>query len=167
MNRMKWRGACALLAFIASLGTSAPAAVSASDESFVKAAQAEFLGLYALAILARGKAQSPHTKALASQVADSAGKADTFIRNYAKSHSVALDNKPTIRADAQYGDMQSLSGTAFDQKFAQVISVDMQMQLSDFQDEAQNGNDPKLKAFAKQQIGVLQRLSAQASHSIG
>jgi putative membrane protein len=150
------------LGFIVSLCAPAQSADSTPDASFVQAAQSDLLGQYALAALARNKASSPAVKSLALQIATQTDKANIFIKSYAKSHDVSVTNKPTTRADAQYGDIQSLSGTSFDQKFAQDLNVDSEFSLSDFQDEAQNGKDPTLRAFAKEQAQLLQHYSQLA-----
>ena len=158
---MKWIASFMTLAFAAVLTGGAQAA-SSSDSSFVQSAQSELLGQYALATIAKNKAQDPQLKAIASQLAANTGTATQFLKTYASQHSVSIDNKPVIRADAQYGDIQSLSGKAFDQKYANDLNVDAQMALSEFQDEAQSGSDPALKAFAKKEAALLQQASAVA-----
>ena len=151
------------LALAAALtGGAQAASASSADSSFIQNAQPELLGQYALATIARTKAQDPQLKAVASQIAASAGKGSDLLKTYAASHGVSVDNKPTVRADAQYGDISSLSGKAFDQKFAADVNVDSQMALSYFQDEAQNGSDPSLKAFAKQEAALLTQVSTVA-----
>jgi putative membrane protein len=151
----------ALLTFglIVSLCAPAQSADSSPDASFVQTAQSDLLGQYALAALARGKASNPAVKSLADQIATQSDKANIFIKSYAKSHNVSITDKPSIRSDAQYGDIQSLSGPSFDQKFTEDLNVDAQMSLSDFQEEAQNGKDPTLRSFAKQEANALQRYS--------
>ena len=126
-------------------------------------AQPELLGQYALAAVAKNKAQDPQLKSVAAQIAANTGKATEFLKSYATAHGVSIDNKPSTRADAQYGDISTLSGKAFDQKYAGDLNVDAQMALSDFQDEAKNGTDPALKAFAKQEAALLEQASAVAS----
>ncbi len=158
---MKWIASFMTLAFAAVLTGGAQAA-SSSDASFVQSAQSELLGQYALATMAKNKAQDPQLKTIASQLAANAGEATQFLKTYASRHSVPVDNKPTVRADAQYGDIQSLSGKAFDQKYAGDLNVDAQMALSYFTDEAQSGSDPALKTFAKKEAALLQQASAVA-----
>jgi putative membrane protein len=148
---------------IAGLGTVGARAASSDDQSFVTTAQSDILGQYALAALARSKASDAEAKALAGQIATNADTANTWLKKYAAAHNVSLPNKPTIRASAQYGTLQSASGSDFDKQFAQDINVDTQMQLSDFQDAATGASDPELKSFAKQQISQLQKFTAAAS----
>ena len=151
--------ALTLLGSFSTLAVSA--AVSSNDSSFIQSAQGDALGAFALASLAQNKAQDPKLKALAEQIATNADKANMFIKTYAKTHDVTVDNKPSLRATSQYGDISSLSGKSFDQSFATDMKIDANIALSDYQDEAQNGTDPALKAFAKQQLSLLQQVSSQ------
>ncbi len=160
---MRWTASFTTLALAAALtGFAQAASASSTDASFVQSAQPELLGQYALAAVAKNKAQDPQLKSIASQLATNAGKASEFLKSYASTHGVSVDNKPTVRADAQYGDISTLSGKAFDQKYATDVNTDAQMALSYFQDEAKNGTDPALKSFAKQEMAVLQQASSAA-----
>lgn len=160
---MKWTKSLLTLTLAAGLTTGARAASAPSaDATFVQSAQADLLGQYALAAVAEKKAQDPRLKAIAAQIADNANGANAFIKSYAGTHGVAVKNQPGIRADAQYGEMTSLSGKDFDKKYAEDLNVDAQLQLSDFQDEAKSGTDPVLKNFAKKEVALLQQASAVA-----
>jgi putative membrane protein len=151
-----------MLAF--ALATSVPAwsAVSSDDASFVQSAQHDALGQYALASLARSRAQNPTAKNLADEVATNAEDANDFIKSYAKTHSVTLDNQPSTRADNQYSNMQSDKGQQFDKEFANAIYIDSNISLDTYQDEAAHGSDPALRAFAKKELATLQQLSKTA-----
>ncbi|MBV8639248.1 MAG: DUF4142 domain-containing protein [Candidatus Eremiobacteraeota bacterium] len=149
---------------IAGLGAgSAAQAASSNDQSFVNTAQSDLLGQYAIAALARSKASNANAKALASEIATNADTANTWLKKYAASHNITLENKPPTRADMQYGSLQSSTGSSFDQQFAQDVNVDTQMQVGDFQDAASSASDPELKSFAKQQLAELQKFTAAAS----
>ena len=138
------------------------AAVSSTDASFVQDAQTNALGNYALASVARGKTLSPQAKSLAQQVAADAARTTDFIRTYAKSHGVSLDNKPSIQADSQYGNISSDKGSSVDRDFAQAIYIDSNIALDTYRDEAAHGSDPALRNFAKQQVSALERFAKTA-----
>ena len=151
------------LTLAAGMTAAAPAAnATSTDSSFVQTAQQDLLGQYALAAVAKNKAQNPDLKSIASQIASNMGEANNFIKTYASSHGVSVANKPAIRADAQYGAISSLTGKDFDKQYAQDLNVDAQLQVSDFEDEAANGTDPILKAFAKKEAALLKQASAVA-----
>jgi hypothetical protein len=158
---MKFLAAILAAVLVAGLGTGARAA-SSDDQSFVAAAQSDLLGQYALAALARNKATTPEAKALANAIASNADAGNSWLKKYAAAHNVALTNKPTVRTDAQYGNLQSASGPAFDKQFAQYINMDAQLQVGDFQDAASGASDPALKTFAKQQVSQLNTFAAKS-----
>jgi len=150
------------LAFALATSIPAWAGTSSDDASFVQSAQQHVLGQYALAALARGRAQDPTAKALAAQVAANAAAASIFIKSYAKAHDVTLSNQPSLHASNQYSKKKKKKGSAFDHKFAQAIYVDANMTIDDFKDEAAHGSDPALRAFAKKQLAALQQFSKTA-----
>lgn len=163
LHPMKFAIAFIAAVLVAGLGAGGARAASSDDQSFVTTAQSDLLGQYALAALARGKASDSNAKSLASDIATNANTANTWLKKYAATHNISLSNKPPIRADVQYGSLQSSSGSSFDKQFAQDIAVDTQMQISDFQDAASGSSDPTLKSFAKQQVAQLQKFTAAAS----
>lgn len=134
-------------------------AASSTDSSFVQSAHSAVLGQYALAGLANHKASDPQLKALANQIALSSNQANAYLTKYATINGVQLENKPALQVDEQYGNLQTLSGKTFDQKFAQAMYVDAQLALGDFQSEAKEGSDPALRAFARQQAALLEKIS--------
>lgn len=152
------------LAFSVALAASVPAwsAVNSDDASFVQTAQHDALGQYALASLARGRASNPSAKALADQVVTNATAANDFIKSYAKTHDVSLDNQPSTRADNQYSNISSDKGSQFDKEFANAIYIDANISLDSYQDEAAHGSDPALRAFAKKQLAAYQQFSKTA-----
>lgn len=156
-------GTLALLACVALSPAAAPAASASADTTFVQTAQGEALGQFALASAGRSKAQAPALRALADQIATNADKANKFLSTYAKTHSVSVDNKPSLRATSQYGDIATLKGKDFDGAFAKAIKIDANIALSDYQDEAKSGSDPQLRDFAKQQAAALQQEISAAS----
>ncbi|HET9030798.1 MAG TPA: DUF4142 domain-containing protein [Candidatus Aquilonibacter sp.] len=159
---MKFRTALIATILAASATFGGARAASSDDSSFVVKAQQDVLGQYALAALARGKAGDANAKALANAVASNADHANIWLKKYAKAHNVQLEDKPSMRASAQYGELQSSKGSSFDKYFARDINVDAQMQLGRFQDAASSASDPALKTFAKQQAAKLEQFSAQA-----
>ncbi|WP_160938527.1 DUF4142 domain-containing protein [Teichococcus coralli] len=55
-----------------------------------------------------------------------------------------------------YEQLAELRGSAFDHAYAQAMVKDHQEDLQAFQDEAANGTDPEVKAFAERHVPVLQ-----------
>jgi putative membrane protein len=163
---MKLIAALATVGILVSMSAPVRAATSSNDSSFVKAAQSDLLGEYALAALGRGKAESPQVKSFASELATQADKANIFIKKFEKSHDLPVNTTPNFRADAQYGELRQMPKSTFDRRLTEDLNVDAQMSLSDFQSEAQDGSDPALRAFAKEQASLLQRDSNEAEKLI-
>lgn len=130
-----------------------------SDTAFVQKAQADLLGQYALAVLARSHDGSGPVQALASDVASNAAAGNRFLIEYARTHGITLSNKPSFRADTQYGSISGSKGSSFNQQFTQDIYTDTQLQQSDFQVSV---NDPALQRFAKRQNQEMTVLGERA-----
>jgi predicted outer membrane protein len=147
------------LALALAASSTSALADSASDTAFAQKAQADLLGQYALAILARTHGASPAVQSLATDVANNAAAGNRFLSDYAKSHGIALSGRPSFRADSQYGEMTGATGNTFDQRFAQDIYADTQLQQSDFQSDV---NDPTLRAFEKRENQEMTDLGNRA-----
>ena len=63
-----------------------------------------------------------------------------------------------VGADQQqvYDNLSKLRGRAFDRAFAQAMVQNHQQDLQAYQEEAQNGTDPEVKAFAARHVPILQ-----------
>jgi predicted outer membrane protein len=160
--RMKRMMLSLLIAALALSSAGVARADSSADTAFVQKAQADLLGQYAIAALAKGHTSDPATLSLANEIVQNASASNRFLISYAKSHAIALQNKPDFRTDAQYGVMTSLSGSDFNHKFAQDVYADSQLQDSDFSDAESGASDPTLKSFAKREDSQLQKFGDQA-----
>jgi putative membrane protein len=150
------------LAFAVAATATAAASLSSNDVSFVQSAEHDAMGNYALAALARGRAQTPTVKDLAKEILSNASSATDFIRRYASTHGVKTDNKPGLRADSQYAEISSDTGTAFDRAFARDIRIDASIAKDTYEREAQHGSDRVLRRFARQQLDAMQKFAAAA-----
>lgn len=72
---------------------------------------------------------------------------------------MSIEKKPDLRTAAQYSNVQGLSGKNFDQQFGKALYIDANLNLDNFSQQAQQGKDPVLRAFAKKQLGELKRLA--------
>jgi predicted outer membrane protein len=148
------------LALALAASTATARADTSTDSAFVQKAQADLLGQYALAALAKKRASNPSVRSLAQQVASNAAASSRFLDTYAKKHGITLSNKPGFRADAQYGEMSALKGGAFDKRFAHDVYTDTQLQSGDF--DPSGVGDPALKRFAQHETATLTALSSKA-----
>jgi len=137
-------------------------AATSRDASFVRRAQSDALGSYALAALARGRAKNPAVRALAVRMVGTSDHTNLYVRSYASHHDIKLTNKPVLRATAQYGNIAGAHGAAFDRAFTNAIYIDANIALGTYQSEARHGDDPALRSFAAHQAAYLEKLSATA-----
>jgi putative membrane protein len=151
-----------VLAFALAATVPAAAALNSDDASFVQTAQHDALGEYALAALAPSHAQSAQAKTLADRIKANATQANDFIKSFAKSHDVPLDDQPSVRADNQYGNISSEKGGSFDRDFGNAIYIDANIALDTYKDEAAHGGDPALRSFASRQLAALEQFSKTA-----
>jgi predicted outer membrane protein len=152
------------MALALAASTATAMADSSSDAPFVKKVQADILGQYALATLAKSRAGDAEVRSLAAQVAANTAASNDFLIQYAKKHGIALTSKPGFRADAQYGEMQSLHGHAFDKRFAEDVYADTQLEGSDF--DPSSVSDGSLKAFAQKESAAFSTFGKRA-HKLG
>jgi predicted outer membrane protein len=152
----------AILAISMAAVGAAGAAISSDDASFVTTSQRMALGAYALASLAQKQAQTPTAKTLAKQVLTNSASATAFLKSYASSHNVQLDNKASLNALNQYGNIASAKGAAFDKAFGNAMHIDAKIAMDTYKDEAAHGSDPALRNFAKKQLAALQDVAAKA-----
>ncbi len=144
--------------------SSATALAGSSSTAFVQKAQADLIGQYALATLAKTHATNPAVRSLAEEVATNASASSRFLDRYAKSHDITLSSKPGFRADAQYGEMSSLKGRAFDRRCTQDVYAAAERQDGDF--SPSRTGDPALKRFAQREATLLSKIGSKA-HKLG
>lgn len=147
------------LALVLAASSASALADTPSDTAFVQKAQADLLGQYALAVLARSHGSGAQVQSLADAVASNAAAGNRFLIAYAKAHGITLSNKPGFREDSQYGEISGSKGRSFDRHFAEDIYTDTQLQQSDFQTTV---SDSSLQRFAKRQNEEMSLLSDRA-----
>jgi putative membrane protein len=79
-------------------------------------------------------------------------------RRWWRWRSGSRSRRSSIGAEHQqtYDDLPKLRGGAFDRAYAQAMVKDHQEDLRAYQEEAANGADPDVKAFAARHVSILQ-----------
>jgi putative membrane protein len=83
--------------------------------------------------------------------------ANTELQQIAKQADVSLPAQPTGKDAAEGQKLRGVTGTAFDQAYAQGQLQDHRETVELFQKEASSGQDPALKAFAQKTLPILQQ----------
>ena len=126
------------------------------DKQFLKDAAQGGMTEVELGKLASQKASSDDVKQFAQKMVDDHSKANDKLKDVASQDNIevpaALDSKHQSRIDK----LSKLSGDEFDKAYVQDQLQDHETDVKKFQAEAQNGKDPKVKAFASETLPTLQ-----------
>jgi putative membrane protein len=148
-----WLGACT--------GQGNPSLTTA-DNNFILQAAAASMGEVALGEMAQRYSSNPLVQQFAAQMERDHTAMNQELMAIARRKGVtpptALD-PGRVNANRQ---LSMLTGTAFDQQYMIQQVQDHDLQLALFQEEAQFGTDPELKAFAAKYLPVVQAHANQA-----
>lgn len=127
--------------------TAAPAALSASDKSFIQAAAAA--NEYGLenGKLAAKQGQSAEVKKIGARMASDHGKALNELVELAKKKGIGVKTG-TIKA-------QNFGTKDFDRQYLGVLDRDLKKDIAAFEKEAKSGGDSDLKSWAAKTLPML------------
>ena len=136
---------------------SASAALSSADREFAMKAASGGLAEVQAAQLAEQRATSPQIKQFAQRMITDHTTANTELQQIAKQANISLPAQPTGKDAAEGQKLRGVTGTAFDQAYAQGQLQDHRETVELFQKEASSGEDRALKAFAQKTLPILQQ----------
>ena len=84
-------------------------------------------------------------------------KANTELKTIASKKNVTLPAAPTGKHQTHISDLTAKKGADFDKAYVAMMVDDHKEDVSKFQEEAKNGKDPDVKAFASKTLPVLQK----------
>ncbi len=177
MNRMtRWGFALALLPVAAcSSNTPAPVAeapppppaLSATDQSFVTMAAQGGMAEVQMATLAQTNARSPRVKSYASEMIKDHSAANDQLMKLAQAKGVTPPTDLSETQNQQKAMLGGEKGAKFDRDYMHGQVADHQSMVQAFQEEAQNGQDPEIKAFAASTLPTIQQHLTEAQHASG
>ena len=176
MNRMiRWGFALALLPVAAcSSNTPAPVAeapptpaVAPVDQAFVTMAAQGGMAEVQLATLAQTNARSPRVKTFANEMIKDHSAADDQLLKMAQAKGITPPTDLNDMQNQQKTMLTSEKGAKFDRDYMHGQVTDHQAMVQAFQDEAQNGQDPDIKAFAANTVPTIQQHLTQAQKASG
>ena len=133
-------------------GAAAPAgALSAADRQFMMNAGKDGMKEVHMGQMAVQQGQSAEVKKLGSTIVSDHTKANNELMEIATKRGVKLDQRHKMDKMSKK-DMEN-----FDQAWLGMMVNDHQKDIATFQQQAQQGTDPELKAFAKKTLPVLQK----------
>ena len=176
MNRMiRWGFALALLPVAAcSSNTPAPVAeapptpaVAPVDQAFVTMAAQGGMAEVQLATLAQTNARSPRVKTFANEMIKDHSAADDQLLKMAQAKGITPPTDLNDMQNQQKTMLTAEKGAKFDRDYMHGQVTDHQAMLQAFQDEAQNGQDPDIKAFAANTVPTIQQHLTEAQKASG
>jgi len=126
-----------------------------ADEDFANKAAIGGMAEVALGKLALTKTSNSDIKKFAQMMVDDHGKANDELKQVAQKKNISLP--PTVDAEhqAKLDSLGKLSGASFDIAYVNLMVDGHEKTLTLMQDEANNGKDADLKAFAAKTAPVV------------
>lgn len=133
--------------------TNGPA--SPVDSLFVKKALQGGIAEVQLGQLTLQKSNNDQVKQFAQKMIDDHTRLGDQMKPVAQQVGVAVPTEPSKKDKQTMAKLQALSGSAYDQAYIKDMVKDHKQDLSDFQMEASNGQDPAVKDAATQGSRVI------------
>lgn len=135
----------------------AAANLNAQDQRFLKEIGQSTLAEVALGNLAAQKATTPALRLFGRWMASTDGLANRQLATMMEAmHAPALPGRVTAEQQAEFKEMNSLTGAAFDWQYLKMTVPGHQKEIALFQQEAQAGQDPTVRAFARNMVLTAQ-----------
>jgi putative membrane protein len=143
-----------------STGTMGPNAVSGNlqgmaDQAFVKKALEGGTAEVQLGQLAQQKSQSEDVKQFGRKMVEDHTQLGDQMKPIAQQLGVKEPKGPSKKDKQLMAKLEGLSGPQFDEAYIQAMVKDHKQDLKEFQNEAQNAQDPNVKQAAEQGAGVI------------
>ncbi len=130
-------------------------AVTEGDAKFATAAANGGMAEVALGKLALTKTSNAQVKAFAEMMVKDHGKANDELMSIAQTKNITLPSTVDTEHQELMKDLQDKSGRDFDKAYVDAMVDGHKKTLDLLQDEAKNGQDPELKAFASKTAPVV------------
>jgi putative membrane protein len=131
-------------------------AVNSDDAKFATAAANGGLAEVALGKLALTKTSNAQIKDFANMMVTDHGKANDELMAIAKTKNITLPAEPDSAHMKKLDELSAKSGADFDKAYVDAMIDGHKKTLTLMQDEAKNGSDTTLKAFAAKVAPVVQ-----------
>lgn len=162
--------AFALLALTAPLAHAATGNLSEQDTSFAKQAAAAGAAEVRFGKDATARAQAPAVKQFGQQMVADHTQSNRQLKQIARQSDIDLpDNMDSMHKKLEKR-LKKMKGANFDQAYIQSQVQDHQTAIALYQQEAAQGQNPQLKAYAAQTLPILQQhyqMAQQIGQSAG
>ena len=139
----------------AAAATAPSSPLSKGDRDFVDGAVQGGLAEVELGKLAQ-KSLNPDVRRFADRMIADHTKADRRLTAIAEANHIAVPNTPDIEHRKLREDLANQHDGNFDRDYARAMVADHDQAVKLFQQEGESGDNPELKAFARDTLRVLQ-----------
>jgi putative membrane protein len=129
---------------------------AAMSATFVSTAAQDGLAEVELGRMAAQKATDPAVKSFAQRMVADHSRMNTQLQQVAQSQNMTMPTSISPKEQAEMNRLSSLSGAAFDKAYMQRMVSDHKKDVAEFENEANNGDNPQVKALAAQSLPTLQ-----------
>jgi putative membrane protein len=110
-----------------------------------------------LGTLALTKASSPEVKKFAQMMVDQHTQANNELKSLAQQKNITL---PTVMGDEhqrKYDNLKDKTGADFDKEYMDLMVKDHKDDIDEFEEMAEDGKDPEIKAWASSKVPALRQ----------
>lgn len=130
---------------------------NAADGDFISDAASGGMMEVQLGKTAETNAASSKVKDFGRMMVTDHSKANDELKSIVSKKGITLPAAPLEKQQNHINDLQSKTGADFDKAYVDMMVDDHKEDIDKFQDEAKNGKDPDIKAFASKTLPVLQK----------
>lgn len=145
------------------------AGAGSPDQNFMMKAAQGGMAEVKLGQLATQNGQSQAVKDFGQKMVDDHSKAGDELKGLADRKTVTLPADLDAKDQATYDRLSKLNGVTFDRAYMKDMVMDHRKDIADFQHEANDGQDPDVKAWAGKTLPTLRehlRLAEDAETKI-
>jgi putative membrane protein len=133
-----------------------------ADAHFAKAAAQGGMAEIQLGKLAADRGSNAMVKAFGERMVTQHGAAGDQLKAAAQQANIALPTTVSSKDQQTYDRLARLNGSNFNRAYADDMVRDHEKDLNDFQNEANNGKNSSIRAFASQTTPMIQQHLNQA-----
>lgn len=130
-------------------------AAAEDDAEFATSAASGGIAEVEFGKLAAGKVTDSELKAFANMMVSDHGKANEELKTIAQMKNITLPAMMDDDHQKKYNDLNGMTGKDFDKKYAEIMVDGHQKTLDLMEDEAKDGKDAELKAFAAKTAPIV------------
>jgi putative membrane protein len=130
--------------------------LSSTDQTFVTKAAEGGMAEVEMAKLAKKNSESTDVQAFAQKMIDDHSKANEKLEKIASAKDAKLPTDPGAEHQKQLDELKALSGAKFDEKYMKMQVEGHEKMHALMEQQVKSGNDPDLKAFAKETLATVE-----------